>query len=137
MIHLIYIYFIINTFIAGYQHNENISWSKDKVDVFVTWIKTGLYTGFAIPYYITIALILVLKLLYKPIDHYFQLHFIFTYYFTNKWDSVTDRTLKDIAKAVKEKRNTKSLRDRIYRHFANILFRDKKFNPNDIKKIEF
>lgn len=127
---LIYIYFIINAFIAGSQHNENISWARTKSEVISTWIKNVLYFGFAIPYYVGVVLIVLLKLIYKPIDNYFQLHFIFTYYFTKNWDNVTDRTLQDIANAVKNVRNTGSIRDRIYRHFANILFKSKNFNPN-------
>ncbi len=71
--------------------------------------------------------------LVKPIDNYFQISFYLSFYIfnTDSWIEMEKTHLQNIYQIIKSKRNTNSLKDKIYRHAASKMFQKNSFIPDE------
>lgn len=70
---------------------------------------------------------------FRPIDNYFQISFYLSFHIfgRKKWLGMDKNHLQGIYQLTKEKRNSNSIRDRIYRHAAGLMFKRNEFKPDE------
>lgn len=82
LIHLIYIYFIINSFIAGYWFNENDRWENRRYAI--------LFSSVVLLFGVVGYLIYLFFIVFSPILGYIykELSFQYRFRFTDCWDKI-------------------------------------------------
>lgn len=124
---LIVAYLIAGSFLAG------MSWD-DSYQYPLPW-----RIGITLFYILILPISLLLgiawkgvKFLLSPVDNYFQISFFLSFYIFNRkaWAGIETNVLQNMYVMTQEKRNTQSLKDRIYRKCTNILFEKNKFVPD-------
>ena len=127
---LLLIYISINSFIAGYNYADDFKFRNDRRGklLSLTWIFLSLLFGTLI-YGIIIIYALINRLL-SFINEFFQIRFLFTFYFTKKWDNLEEDKVKEINDFANKKDKNK-LKDRIYIYCVNLL--NKRLEKNKLK----
>ena len=111
---LIYIYFLLNMFFAGYYLSDNYRWSSDlqeKVKVIFFTLGTSL---FGVSYISVMIIIASLQLIFEWMNIQTQITFWFQFYFTKKWDNLEEEVLKEINRFSYKKKFSNKLKDKVY-----------------------
>ena len=128
---LLIIYISINSFIVGFNYANDFLHRNDtrgKI-LSLTWILISLLFGTII--YGVLIIWAFISGLIKFLNEFFQIRFLFTFYFTKKWDSLEEDKVKEINNFANKKDKTK-LRNRIYIYCVNLL--NKRLEKNKLKK---
>lgn len=128
---ILIIYIAINSFIAGFNYaNDFLHRNDTKGKILsLTWILISLLFGTII--YGVLIIWAFISGLIKFLNEFFQIRFLFTFYFTKKWDNLEEEKVKDINNFASKKDKTK-LRNRIYIYCVNLL--NKRLEKNKLKK---
>ena len=116
---LITLYFCLNCFSAGQYYQSSFNW-RDSLPISMLTIMCHIL--FATPIYMILMWISLFGYIYHELDKIFQVSFYLYYVFTKKFDNLPIDKLRDIWQ-INKKHNTNSLKDRIYRHGAALLFK--------------
>lgn len=120
-IQLIFGYFIINSFLAGYYLSDVYRYQDKIFSKLVCIAICFFHLSLAIPYNILWFIWMLLSELWKLIDNTFQVQFFFNYHFTKKYDNLEIHQLSTINRVTKNRFNSKSLSNRIYRYGTTLI----------------
>lgn len=112
---LIYIYFLLNMFFAGYYLSDNYGWASDlqeKVKVIVLTLGTSL---FGVTYILVSIFIAIFELVFEWINIQTNITFWIQFYFTKKWNNLDEGVLEGINKFAYKHRLSDKLKDKVYR----------------------
>jgi len=132
MIHLIYIYLIINSFIAGYWFNENHTWGSMKSAIGFAFLTLFFGVVGYIFYFLFLLFTPILGWLYR------EIRFQYRFYLTNYFDKILlDDNYSEVYKTCEEKLKgseelTKNGSKQLQRHNKQI---QKKYESNSIQSI--
>lgn len=122
MINLIAMFCVCaNFFFAGYYFSKNYKWADTVTERFycILWCLGTMIFGCA---YIIISFLLsILFCFFKDIDRLFQVSFWFAYFFTRKYYNLEKRKLEKINRIAINIRNTKNIKDKIYRYCTTLV----------------
>jgi len=128
MIHLIYIYFIINVFIAGFKMgDDHFWWSMHKEDIKTEVIATVLIVFFGGILYVLRAIIYATKNSGRLINKYTQVIFFWEFLFTDKYRNIDDKVLKSINEIIIEVSDEQDFSGRLNLHCLEMVNRRHKY----------
>lgn len=125
MIHLIYIYFILNTFFTGHFIGANGE------DLNITMIILGSLALllFGIPIIIITTLF---DFIIIPLWELSNIYFFFQFYFTSKWKNKDEEFMKDLNDFARHW-NSNSLKNRMKKFTLNMVNKRNNYNPDLLK----
>jgi hypothetical protein len=125
--YIIYIYFAINLFLAGYYLADNYGWAKnnrEKVAYILTCITTIFLGVFIVAFYF-------LQGLFKSINDYFQIRFWFNFYLMGSYGGLKEGVLQSLNRVTKNTRNKNTLRNKIYRKCVELINKRNNYTPTE------
>lgn len=121
MIHFIYIYFIINAFVLGWELDDTMRACKDdkgaKIFIITSIVLFGAL-GYAITFFYRFLLF---------IDGYVEARVWYQIYFGNKYTNLSNDALHSINMRKKKDFNTNSLKHRYNRYIISIILKRNKY----------
>lgn len=118
----ILLYFCINCFITGYYTCDVFKYGNKNRGTTFKIFQLLLSLLFGALFAASIGTGLILKVICYRIDGFLQLSFFYYYFFTKKWQDLTVKELEFVKKAL-SKRTTNSIKNRIYKYCANLVFK--------------
>ncbi len=128
MVHLIYIYFIVNTFIAAFKMGEeHFWWSKHKEDLKTEIIASIVLILFGGIIYLFKAIRYIVLNFGKMMDKYTQITFYWEFYFTDKYRNLSDDVLFRLNQIMNENSDEETYHGRLRLRCVELVNRRHKY----------
>lgn len=123
----LWIYFLVNAFMAGVSLGKSHGFGETKKERIITILSIVVALFAAVPFNIIAWTWEGLKAL----DHHFQLRFFWQYWFTKRWDFIREDELKRRNNITRTHFNGKSIHNRMYRYCMRLINRRNGFIPEE------
>ena len=113
MIHFIYTVLILNASVFGYCLGDGYFNDFNFKGIVIYSVFLSIFGGLAV---LLVGLYRLVEWLFKKVNEYFQLQFLWKYHFTDEFNSLTDNQLSKMNRITINHHSSNSIKDKIWRY---------------------